>query len=108
MKHFNDAQKYMNNAPGLSIGAAKFLVESEAMIVGADNLTFEMFPSEVEGNPVPVHTYLLAQHGVPIIELAYLEELSKDKIYTFAFIGASLKFKGASAAPIRPIALPMQ
>jgi kynurenine formamidase len=108
MKHFSDAQKYMNNAPGLSLGAAKFLVESEAMIVGADNLTFEMFPSEVEGNPVPVHTYLLAQHGVPIIELAYLEELSKDKIYTFVFIGASIKFKGASAAPIRPIAIPMK
>ena len=90
------------------MGAAEFLVASQVMVVGADNLTFEMFPSEVEGNPVPVHTYLLAQHGIPILELVYLEELSEDKVYTFAFIGGSLKFRGASAAPIRPIALPIK
>ena len=108
MKYFNEAEKYKNNAPGISMGAAEFLVASQVMVVGADNLTFEMFPSEVEGNPVPVHTYLLAQHGIPILELVYLEELSEDKVYTFAFIGGSLKFRGASAAPIRPIALPIK
>ena len=108
MKYFSEAEKYKNNAPGISMGAAEFLVASGAMVVGADNLTFEMFPSEVEGNPVPVHTYLLAQHGIPILELVYLEELSKDKVYTFAFIGGPLKFRGASAAPVRPIALPIK
>lgn len=108
MKYFSEADKYKNNAPGISMGAAKFLVASQSMVVGSDNLTFEMFPSEVEGNPVPVHTYLLAEHGIPILELVYLEELSKDKVYSFAFLGGSLKFRGASAAPIRPIALPIK
>ena len=52
--------------------------------------------------------YLLAQHGIPIIELAFLDELARDGVYEFAFIGSSLRFRGASAAPMRPIALPLR
>jgi kynurenine formamidase len=99
----------MANPPGMGMSAARFLVEEGgAMIVGADNLSFEAFPSEVEGNYVPVHTYLLAQRGTPILELVYLEELAKDGIYEFAFLGGSLKLRGADGAPIRPIAIPLR
>ena len=77
------------------------------MIVGADNLSFEAFPSEIEGNYVPVHTYLLAQQGAPILELVNLEALAADQVYEFAFIAGSLKLRGADAAPLRPIALPV-
>ena len=108
MKLYEDASAYMANPPGLGMAAAKFLVEeSGAMIVGADNLSFEAFPSEVDGNYVPIHTYLLAQHGVPILELVNLEGLAEDRVYEFAFVGASLKLRGADAAPIRPIAFPV-
>lgn len=108
MQRYADAARYMSNPPGMGMSAARFLVEeSGAMIVGADNLSFESFPSEVEGNYVPVHTYLLAQTGTPIIELAYLEELARDGVYEFAFIGGSLKLRGSDAAPLRPIALPV-
>jgi len=108
MKLYEDASAFMANAPGLGMAAAKFLVEENgAMIVGADNLSFEAFPSEVDGNYVPIHTYLLAQHGVPILELVNLEGLAEDRVYEFAFVGASLKLRGADAAPIRPIAFPV-
>ncbi len=108
MRDYDNAQAYMANPPGLSLDAAKFLVEEgEAMVVGADNLSFETFPSEVEGNYLPLHTYLLAMQGAPILELVNLEGLSRDKVYQFAFIGASLKLRGADAAPIRPVALPI-
>ena len=91
-----------------AVAAARFLVEdSGAIVVGADNLSFESFPSELEDDYVPVHTYLLAQQGTPILELVNLEELARDKVYEFAFIAASLKLRGADAAPIRPIALPL-
>ena len=109
MQHYEDKSAYMSNPPGLSIDAAKFLVEDGgAMVVGADNLSFEAFPAETENNYIPVHTYLLAQQGAPIIELINLEELSKDRIYEFVFVGASLKFRGADAAPIRPVAFPLR
>ncbi len=99
----------MANPPGMGMSAARYLVEEGgAMIVGADNLSFESFPSQVEGNYVPVHTYLLAEQGAPILELVNLEALARDKVYEFAFIGGSLKLRGADGAPIRPIALPLR
>ncbi len=109
MQVYEDAQSYMKNPPGMGIEAAKFLVEEGgAMIVGADNLSFEAFPSEVPGNYVPVHTYLLAQQGVPILELVRLEELAQDGVYEFGFLGGSLKLRGSDAAPIRPMAVPFE
>ncbi len=109
MQHYADADAYMANSPGMGLEAARFLVEeSGAMIVGADNLSFEAFPSELETDYVPVHTYLLAEHGTPILELVYLEDLSRDQVFEFAFIGGSLKLRGADAAPIRPIAIPLR
>ncbi len=109
MRLYEDAAAYMANPPGLGMAAARFLVEeSGAMVVGADNLSFEAFPSELEDDYVPLHTYLLAQQGAPILELVYLEDLSRDRIYEFAFIGGSLKLRGADAAPIRPIAIPVR
>jgi len=109
MRHYHNEKIFMSEPPGLSLGAARFLVEEKGvMSVGADNLSFETFPPEVEHNWIPVHTYLLAQHGVTIMELVYLEGLARDSIYEFAFIGASLKFRGASAGPMRPIAIPIR
>jgi kynurenine formamidase len=109
MKVYEDTQAYMANPPGLGMAAARFLVEERgAMVVGADNLSFESFPSELETDYVPVHTYLLAEQGAPIMELVYLEELSRDKVYEFAFIGGSLKLRGSDAAPIRPLAIPVK
>lgn len=109
MKYYDNAEKFMAKPPGLGLDAARFLVEEKgAMTVGADNLSFETFPPEKEDNWIPVHTYLLAQHGAMILELVYLDDLAREKIYEFAFIGGSLKFRGASAAPMRPIAIPIE
>jgi kynurenine formamidase len=109
MRVFQNAAAYMMNPPGIGMEAARFLAEEGgAMIIGADNLSLEAFPSELEEDYVAVHTYLLAQQGVPILELVYLEELSREAVYEFAFIGGSLKLRGADAAPIRPIALPLR
>lgn len=109
MQAYQDPQRYMHAPPGLGLDAARFLVEEGgAMILGADNLSFEAFPSESEDNYIPVHTYLLAQMGVPIMELVYLEELANDGVYEFAFVGGSLKLRGADAAPMRPIAFPLR
>ncbi|MFN0180312.1 MAG: cyclase family protein [Gemmatimonadales bacterium] len=107
MALFGDAAAFMKNPPGIGLDAARFLVEQGAMIIGADNLSLEAFPSERDDDYIPVHTYLLAEQGVPILELVYLEELSRDQVWEMAFIGGSLKLRGADAAPLRPIAVPV-
>lgn len=78
------------------------------MVVSADCLGFETFPPETPGNHLPEHTHLLAQQGAPIMELVPLEKLACDKVHEFALIGASLKLRGADAAPMRPIAIPLR
>lgn len=105
---YEEADHYLDNYPGISLDAVKWLIEDQGiMLLGADNLSFEAFPPEREDNWVPVHTYLLAEKGVMFIEQMYLESLAKDKVYEFAFIAASLKLKGASGSPMRPIAIPL-
>lgn len=93
---------------GLSLEAAQWLAEEQkAMLLGADNLGLESFPSKNADNFAPVHSYLLAEQGVSFIELLWLEELSKDKVYEFLFIASPLKMRGATGSPIRPLAIPV-
>lgn len=107
-RHYEHADQYLDNYPGINLDAVKWLVEEQQiMLLGADNLSFEAFPPEREDNWVPVHTYLLAEKGVMFMEQMNLESLAQDGVYEFAFIGSSLKLRGASAAPMRPIAIPI-
>lgn len=104
-----DQAKYrLADQPGLSLEAAQWLVEGQkAMVVGADNFGVESFPSKDAQNFVPVHTYLQAEQGVSLLEALWLEDLSKDQVYEFLFITSPLKMRGATASPIRPIAIPL-
>lgn len=104
MRHFKTADRYMKNPPGLRLDAARYLVvEGGAMILGGDNLSLETFSVETSDN----WTWLLAERGVPIMEVVDVQALADDRVYEFAFIGASLKLKGASGSPMRPIAIPL-
>ncbi|MEZ4953114.1 MAG: cyclase family protein [Saprospiraceae bacterium] len=108
-RFYQDSEEYLHAFPGINLEAVKWLVEDQqVMLLGADNLSFEAFPPEREDNWVPVHTYLLAEKGVMFIEQMNLESLAKDRIYEFAFIAASLKLKGASGSPMRPLAIPLR
>lgn len=108
MRVIDDKQRYMDNPPGIGLDAARWLVETHgAMLIGSDNLSLETFPVETPDNWVPVHTYLEAEQGVAIMEVVDLEALARDRVHEFAFIGAGLKLRGASGAPMRPIALPL-
>jgi kynurenine formamidase len=101
-----DRDKYLTNTPGINIEAAEFLVGEGAIIIGADNISLEQLPSPEKDNWHPVHTYLFTEAGVPIIELMWLEELSKEKIYEVGFIGTNMPLVGATGSPIQPLAFP--
>lgn len=105
-----DGAKYrVADQAGLSREAARWLVkEQKAMLIGADNFGVESFPSKDIANFAPVHTYILAELGVSIIEVLWLEELAKDRVYEFLFIASPLKMRGATASPIRPLAIPVR
>lgn len=98
---------FVANTPGLNRQGAEFLARNGAIMIGADNLTLEQTPTSDPINFFPVHTYLLAEAGVPILEMAYLEELVQEQLYEFAFFGACIKLRGATGAPMRPVAMPL-
>ena len=50
---------------------------------------------------------LLVEKGVSLLEAMWLEDLAKDQVYEFLFIGSPLKFRGGTASPLRPIAIPI-
>ena len=105
-----DEAKYrLADQAGLSLEAAQWLVEAQqAMLVGADNFGVESFPSKDPDNFVPVHTYLQAERGVSLLEAMWLEDLARDQVYEFLFIASPLKMRGATASPIRPLAISIQ
>jgi kynurenine formamidase len=107
MTLWDDPQAYITNEAGCTREAAEFLARSGAAVVCSDNLSFEQIPSTEEGNWLPVHTYLFAEAGIPIMEVVDMEQLSQEELYEFAFIGAGIKLRGATAAPMRPLAMPL-
>jgi len=93
---------------GIGREAAEFLAGAGAIALGADNMGLEPLPGRGgEGNYTPVHTFLFAEAGVNIFENLDLETLAAERIHEFAFIAAGLKLTGATAAPVRPLAMPM-
>ena len=102
-----DAEAYLPKEPGLNREGAEFLARAGAAMIGADNVALEHLPSADPENWLPVHTYLLAEAGVPIMEVVDLEGLSREHCFEFVFVGACLKLRGATAGPIRPLAFPL-
>jgi kynurenine formamidase len=89
------------HAPGPCLGGARWLSQKQLFAAGSDTLAFEKIPSPT----MPGHVHLLVESGIHIIECLNLEELAAAKIKEFLFIGAPLKIRGATGAPMRPLAL---
>ncbi|MGI8305991.1 cyclase family protein [Saccharopolyspora hattusasensis] len=107
MTQWPDPARYIDNSPGLNLEGARFLARAGAALIGGDNSALEQMPADDPENWQVVHTYLLGEAGVPIMELVDCERLAAESIHEFAFIGAGLKIRGATGAPMRPIAMPL-
>jgi kynurenine formamidase len=45
------------------------------------------------------------ERGIHIFECLNLEDLARDGVREFLFVAAPLKIRGATGAPVRPLAL---
>jgi kynurenine formamidase len=54
---------------------------------------------------MPVHVHLLVESGIHIIECLNLEQLAADGVGEFLFVGVPMRIRGATGAPVRPLAL---
>jgi kynurenine formamidase len=104
--HWNDEALYLQ-AAGVARSGSLWAAEHGVAAIGADNMAWDV-PDERDpetGATLFAHVYLLAQKGVYILENLNLEELARDRCFTFAFVGIPLKFTGATGSPLRPLAL---
>lgn len=104
MSFWPDREKFLARPPGLGMEAARYLCEElGAMCVGVD-AGGEALPSSVPDSFLPVHCYLLATAGTPIIENMMLEQIAAEGVYELVMICAPLRFLGSTGLPTRPIA----
>jgi kynurenine formamidase len=108
MRAWPDPHAYMTNPPGINRAGAEFLAKGGAVTIGSDTHTLEQTPSADPENWQVVHTYLLAEAGIPIMEIVNLEELAAERIHAFVFFGACIKLRGATGSPMRPVAMPLR
>jgi kynurenine formamidase len=103
---WHDEEVYLQ-AAGVGKSGTLWAADKGVVAVGADNMAWDN-PTDVDpdtGATLFGHIHLLTRKGIYIIENLDLRELAQARIYSFAFIGIPLKFRGATGSPIRPIAL---
>ena len=100
---FADAAQFISevHGPGPAIAGAGWLSRRGVYAAGSDTVAFEKVPDA----GMPVHVHLLVESGIHIVECLNLEELAAARAYEFVFVAAPLKIRGATASPIRPVAL---
>ena len=101
--YFDDPARFIAevHGPGPAIAGARWLSSQGIYAAGSDTVAFEKVPDP----SMPVHIHLLVESGIHIIECLNLEALAEAKVYEFMFVALPLKIRGATASPIRPIAI---
>jgi len=100
-----------DNAAGVGVSGAQYLVKQKARVVGNDTLTFEVrppiaFPPEVPLFQVfPVHMLLIPDNGINIIENYFLEEIAEAREYEFLLVVPPLRIRGGTGSALRSFAL---
>lgn len=93
---------------GPDLSAAEWLLDRGVVATGTDTETYEVQPAPDRGtpaNPQPVHTKLLIENGIYLMESVYLEEIARDRVYEFLFVALPVKIRGASGSMIDPLAM---
>jgi kynurenine formamidase len=109
MSLWPDAERMAaHKTPGPDISAGRWLLDRGVVATGSDTETYEVQPAPDPGtpaNPQPVHTLLLIEHGVHLMESLDLEALARDRVYEFLFVALPLKIRGATGSMIDPLAV---
>ena len=105
MSRWPEAEAFLGDPPGLGLDAARFLCEElGVMCIGVD-AGGEALPPEEPDTFLPVHAYLLATAGAPVVENLWLEDLARSGIREFGFLAFPLKLRGSTGCPVRPVAI---
>jgi kynurenine formamidase len=94
-------------ASGMAPEVSKWVASAGVRAVGADNVAWD-WPAEKDaesGVTLPGHVTLLIENGIHIVENLFLEDLGAAGVTEFLFVCLPLKLRGATASPVRPVAI---
>lgn len=97
--------EYNGSLPGIGLEVARWLVERQVTVTGADTSSTEVSPNPNSDLVIPVHQELMMKNGIFNIENMVFDTLVADEAYEFLFIATPIRFKGATGSPLRPIAI---
>jgi kynurenine formamidase len=103
--YWTDADKYNTNPPGIGLEVAAWIVEQNASMFGSDQWNSEVTPNPNPNLAFPVHTELIAKHGIWNLENMVYDELIEDQVFEFMFVFTPIRFRGGTGSPGRPIAI---
>lgn len=100
-----DNEAYNAGEPGIGMEAARWLIEREIVLKGADSTSGEVLPGEDPNRPYDLHLEMITKHGIYNIENLDLDEIAADEVWEFAFVFSPVPLKGATGSPGNPIAI---
>jgi len=109
LAHWPDPDRLAaHRGAGPDITAARLLADRGVVATGSDTETYEVQPAPDRGtpaNPQPVHTILLIDRGIYILESLDLEELARAGAREFLFVALPLAIRGATGSMVDPVAV---
>jgi kynurenine formamidase len=91
--------------PGIDVSAADWLAAHGAVLVGADTIALEVIRPGDGHSKMPVHSKLLVDHGIHIVEMLDLDELAAARAYEVLLCITPLRIVGGTGSPIRAVAV---
>lgn len=102
----NNYDLWKQGEPGPDASCTAWLKEKDIIAIGADNSGVEGYETRTRPLLSPrLHITALRDLGVYLIEHVNLEELARDGIYEFLFVGAPLRLPKATGSPLTPLAV---
>jgi kynurenine formamidase len=94
-----------DGVPGPGAGAGRWLAERRPWIVGAETIAFEQILPGKGHASLPVHGIMLVDHGINIVETMNLRAVAKRQMTEFLLVLNPIPARGATGAPVRPLAI---
>jgi len=94
---------YGSNTPGIGTEAGAWLVGQQPILVGADTCCIEF--RSAKNRRLDVHSMMLIEHGIYLVENMKLDAIAAASVYEFLFIVQPLKIKGATGSTVAPVAI---
>ncbi|MFI7451067.1 cyclase family protein [Nonomuraea sp. NPDC049714] len=101
-------EEYWSGQPGLSPDAGRWLAARDVAVVASDNAAIGGLDArQLATEPLAddLHLILLHRHGIHLIEMLWLDELSASGRTDFVFVVAPLRIEGGTGSPVNPLVI---